>query len=59
MKIAEYLEKTCEGKRCYTKRDVVTMKNFRERNGSRPLRYYLCSYCNFYHLAHLRGKNIK
>jgi aspartate carbamoyltransferase regulatory subunit len=59
MKTAEFLEKTCMGKKCYSKRDVVTMKNFREKEGSRPLRYYHCSYCEWFHLAHLRGKNNK
>lgn len=47
----------CTGKRAYTKRDALTVVNWRAgrkkfiRQPDRNLRVYQCSYCNLWHVT--------
>jgi hypothetical protein len=43
--------KSCDGKRCYTKRDAQTMRNAKKREG-KLLRIYPCKECGGWHLTH-------
>ncbi len=43
----------CNGKKCYSKRDAQTAKNFRLEEGTADqLRIYQCNFCNYWHLTH-------
>lgn len=51
-------ETTCNGKKCYTKRDAETVRNARTvgrrkmRHGRpKELRIYHCEFCNHWHLT--------
>lgn len=42
----------CGGKNKYHKKDAITAKNFRLREGGVKLRVYHCVFCGLYHLTH-------
>ena len=56
------MEKYCMGKRQYSKKDALTMRNVQIKKGkAKDLRVYQCPFCNTFHLTKIiwKGKNKK